>query len=244
MYLLFYAPRNSLAEKEEIIKKIIELGSNYQSLYKINGYPYKHKDLAYGMTTYPLENNIRCFGIKFILEKFLSKKNIKVIDIGTDTGYISHCLADNGLTVHGVDSNNEVSDCISNMVHTGISNLIRSREKCTDNYNKEYENKETRQIQTANLVKKYNKLKNVTFKSNIVDLNYVKNLKVNQYDSALILSVLHWMNLDFGLKNTKELLNELLKKVPIVIIEATQKTSVPDDGFKGFGISESLTRKY
>lgn len=239
----FFLFKSSSSKKDEILKKIIEICSKTkgrnQSLYKINGYPYKHEDksLAFGWTTYPYENNMRCTGIKFILEWAFPHKDIKVLDIGTDTGYISHCLADNGLIVHGVDSNSDISDCISEATYEGTKNVTEVRQSCIDAYREAYSGKEIEQIELANLVKEYSDIKNVTFESNFVDLNYIKSLKVNQYDAALILSVLHWVNLELGLEKTRVFLDELLKKVPIVIIEATEKREVPDDGSK---TSESI----
>lgn len=217
---------------DQAIEKIKLLGgTHYQSLYKITGYPYSNPNMpSVWSNSYPLENNTRCSGISFILEKYFSnkpKKDIKVLDIGTDTGYISHCLADRNLTVHGVDSNNQLSNCISQEkeLKKNISNqeLKNIQKNCKSMWSNSFSGKESWQIKAANIVKDYNKLDNVTFETNIVDLEYVKNLKPGQYDSALFLSVLHWLNLDFGFDTTKEILNELLKKIPIIIIEATKK---------------------
>lgn len=197
----------------------------FQSLYKINGYPYE----KYGFQSrtgsgsgYALENDRRCNLIQVYMEKVFSnkkKEQIKILDVGCDLGYITHCLADRGFKVHGIDN----SFRYGAKSEDHIPDLTKIKEKDEDDG----------PISIARLVAKINGIKNATFSIDDFNMEYVEKMKVKEYDSVVILAVLHDIYRARGFEYTKDLLNKILEKVPVVILEMTEKSKVSENATEG-----------
>lgn len=211
-----------LKSNVEKLKKLYEQ-RKYQSLYKINGYPYA----KYGFESrtgsgsgYALENDRRCYMAQVYMEKIFPTKNpnqIKILDVGCDLGYITNCLADRGFNAHGID--NSFRYGAKKEDHIPDLNKIRESEYGP--------------IPIAKLVAKINGIKNATFSIDDFNIEYIEKMEPRAYDCVVIFAVLHDIYRARGMEYTQDLLNKLLEKVPVVILEMTEKSKVSDDVSEG-----------
>lgn len=77
-------------------------------------------------------------------------------------------------------------------------------------------------IEVSSLVSQINGIR-VDFKSKELDLDTVATIEQNKFDIVTILSVLHHIIYYKGLEYTKNLMEELLERVPMLIVELAQK---------------------
>lgn len=209
------------------LKKLYEW-RNYQVLYKINGYPYAKYGFESKAGTgagYVLENDRRCYMTQVYMEKIFPDKNkdqIKILDVGCDLGYITNCLADRGFKTHGID--NSFKYGAKREDHIPDLNKIRESEYGP--------------IPIARLVAKINGIKNATFSVDDFNMEYVEKMKPREYDCVVIFAVLHDIYRARGFEYTRNLLNGLLEKVPVVILEMTEKSKI--SGNESEGIKELM----